>query len=156
MLIAGNGDSIFKRLMAAIGRDDLGSDPALADNAGRVARVDEIDAAIGAWTATRTRRRGAGRAGRGARCRPAASTPWPTSPPTRTTGARHDAEQVRTRRRQRARRAGHRAQAVGARPAAHRRARRALGEDTDAVLREIGLSTEQIEALKERGIVSGS
>jgi formyl-CoA transferase len=50
-LIAGNGDSIFKRLMAAIGRDDLGQDPALADNAGRVARVAEIDAAIGVWTA---------------------------------------------------------------------------------------------------------
>lgn len=50
-LIAGNGDSIFKRLMRCIGRDDLGQDPALADNAGRVARVQEIDAAIGAWTA---------------------------------------------------------------------------------------------------------
>ena len=37
-LVAGNGDSIFKRLMATIGRDDLGSDPALADNAGRVKR----------------------------------------------------------------------------------------------------------------------
>src|SRR4051812_30456317 len=53
-LIAGNGDSIFKRLMAAIGRADLGQDPALADNAGRVTRVEEIDAAIGAWTKTRT------------------------------------------------------------------------------------------------------
>jgi crotonobetainyl-CoA:carnitine CoA-transferase CaiB-like acyl-CoA transferase len=39
MLMAGNGDSIFKRLMATIGRDDLGADPDLADNAGRVARV---------------------------------------------------------------------------------------------------------------------
>lgn len=53
-LIAGNGDSIFKRLMAAIQRDDLGQDPQLADNTGRVARVAEIDAAIGVWTATRT------------------------------------------------------------------------------------------------------
>jgi formyl-CoA transferase len=53
-LIAGNGDSIFRRLMATIGRDDLGRDPALADNAGRVARVVEIDAAIGAWAAQRT------------------------------------------------------------------------------------------------------
>ncbi|ODV09727.1 MAG: formyl-CoA transferase [Rubrivivax sp. SCN 70-15] len=53
-LVAGNGDSIFKRLMKAIGRDDLGADPALADNTGRVARVAEIDAAIGAWTAART------------------------------------------------------------------------------------------------------
>jgi formyl-CoA transferase len=53
-LVAGNGDSIFKRLMTTIGRDDLGRDPALADNAGRVARVGEIDAAIGAWTAGHT------------------------------------------------------------------------------------------------------
>jgi len=42
-LIAGNGDSIFKRLMAEIGRDDLAQDPGLKDNAGRVARVAEID-----------------------------------------------------------------------------------------------------------------
>jgi len=53
VLVAGNGDSIFRRLMHAIGRDDLGADPALAGNAGRVARVAEIDAAIGAWTAPR-------------------------------------------------------------------------------------------------------
>ena len=53
-LVAGNGDSIFKRLMKAIGRDDLAADPALADNTGRVARVEEIDAAIGAWTAGRS------------------------------------------------------------------------------------------------------
>ena len=53
-LVAGNGDSIFKRLMAAIGRADLAADPALADNAGRVTRVAEIDAAIGQWSASRT------------------------------------------------------------------------------------------------------
>ena len=53
VLVAGNGDSIFRRLMQAIGRDDLSRDPGLARNEGRVARVAEIDAAIGAWTATR-------------------------------------------------------------------------------------------------------
>ena len=53
-LVAGNGDSIFKRLMATIGREDLANDPALAHNTGRVARVQEIDAAIGAWTASRS------------------------------------------------------------------------------------------------------
>ena len=53
-LIAGNGDSIFKRLMAVIGRDDLAHDPALADNAGRVARVAEIDAALSHWTAAQS------------------------------------------------------------------------------------------------------
>ncbi|MFM8768548.1 MAG: CaiB/BaiF CoA transferase family protein [Rubrivivax sp.] len=51
VLVAGNGDSIFRRLMRAIGRPDLEADPGLARNAGRVERVTEIDAAIGAWTA---------------------------------------------------------------------------------------------------------
>lgn len=53
VLVAGNGDSIFRRLMKAIGRSDLADDPGLARNDGRVARVAEIDSAIGAWTATR-------------------------------------------------------------------------------------------------------
>ena len=50
VLIAGNGDSIFRRLMEAIGRSDLAGDPELAHNEGRVRRVEEIDAAIAAWT----------------------------------------------------------------------------------------------------------
>jgi formyl-CoA transferase len=54
VLVAGNGDSIFRRLMTAIGRDDLGQDPQLAGNTGRVARVAEIDASIGAYTAQRS------------------------------------------------------------------------------------------------------
>jgi crotonobetainyl-CoA:carnitine CoA-transferase CaiB-like acyl-CoA transferase len=53
VLVAGNGDGIFRRLMGAIGRADLGQDPDLARNDGRVKRVAEIDAAIGAWTAAR-------------------------------------------------------------------------------------------------------
>jgi formyl-CoA transferase len=53
VLVAGNGDSIFRRLMQAIGRDDLATDPALQRNEGRVQRVTEIDAAIEAWTAQR-------------------------------------------------------------------------------------------------------
>jgi formyl-CoA transferase len=53
VIVAGNGDSIFKRLMLAIGRTDLASDPQLASNTGRVARVQELDAAIGTWTASR-------------------------------------------------------------------------------------------------------
>ncbi len=53
VLVAGNGDSIFRRLMTAIGRADLAADPGLARNDGRAARAAEIDAAIGDWTATR-------------------------------------------------------------------------------------------------------
>ena len=54
ILVAGNGDSISKRLMEAIGRSDLAGDPELAHNEGRARRVKEIDAAIAAWTAPRT------------------------------------------------------------------------------------------------------
>jgi len=49
VLVAGNGDSIFKRLMKAIGRDDLVNDPELENNDGRVKRVAELDKAIGEW-----------------------------------------------------------------------------------------------------------
>lgn len=50
IVIGGNGDSIFKRLMRAIGRSDLADDPALTDNAGRATRAVELDAAISDWT----------------------------------------------------------------------------------------------------------
>ena len=53
VVIGGNGDSIYRRLMSAIGRADLAEAPDLASNAGRVARVDEIDAAITQWTVQR-------------------------------------------------------------------------------------------------------
>lgn len=54
VLIAGNGDAIFQRLMHCIGRQDLADAPDLAHNDGRVARVAEIDAAIEAWTLAQT------------------------------------------------------------------------------------------------------
>jgi formyl-CoA transferase len=54
VVIGANADSIFKRMMNAIGRADLAGDPALADNAGRVKRTEELDRAIGEWTATVT------------------------------------------------------------------------------------------------------
>lgn len=52
VIIGGNGDSIYKRLMNAVGRPDLAEDPRLANNAGRVQHEKEIDAAITAWTST--------------------------------------------------------------------------------------------------------
>lgn len=54
VLIAGNGDSIFKRLMGLIGRDDLGNDARLARNPGRVDHMGLIDQAIADWTAVRS------------------------------------------------------------------------------------------------------
>lgn len=50
IVIGANGDSIFKRLMTAAGRADLANDARLADNKGRVAHEEEIDAAISEWT----------------------------------------------------------------------------------------------------------
>lgn len=49
--IAGNGDGIFRRLMAAIGRPDLAEDPALAHNDGRAKQTELLDRVIGEWTA---------------------------------------------------------------------------------------------------------
>lgn len=54
IVIAGNGDAIFKRLMIAIGRDDMANDLQLARNDGRVPRATEIDGAIQAWCDTQT------------------------------------------------------------------------------------------------------
>jgi formyl-CoA transferase len=55
VLIAGNGDSIFKRLMGAIGREDLAIDESLAHNDGRSEQAEMIDAAIQGWTEERSR-----------------------------------------------------------------------------------------------------
>jgi formyl-CoA transferase len=50
VIIGANNDSIFKRLMIAIGRDDLANDASLASNGGRVPRARELDQAIESWT----------------------------------------------------------------------------------------------------------
>ena len=153
-LIAGNGDSIFKRLMATIGRDDLGRDPALADNAGRVARVAEIDAAIGAWAAQRTVDEvlaaldaAAVPAGRIYTVADIAKDPHYQ--------ARGMIEHVHMD-------DGTELAVPGITPklsrtpGGHRRNAPAIGQDTDAVLREIGLTPAQIQALKDQGIVAGA
>jgi formyl-CoA transferase len=51
--IAANTTGLFRALFALIGRDDLATDATLATNEGRVARADELDQAIAAWTRTR-------------------------------------------------------------------------------------------------------
>ena len=151
VLIAGNGDSIFKRLMHTIGRDDLGQDTALADNAGRVKRVDEIDAAIGAWTATRT-------VAQVLDLLDAASVP---------AGRIYTVEDIAADPHYQAR--DMILQTVMAdgstlalpgivpklsrTPGSHRRNAPKIGQDTDAVLQDIGLTASQIQALKDKGIV---
>jgi formyl-CoA transferase len=54
VLIAANGDSIFRRLCVAMGRDDLAADASLAHNDGRAQRQSWLDGEIEAWTSART------------------------------------------------------------------------------------------------------
>jgi formyl-CoA transferase len=153
-LVAGNGDSIFKRLMAAIGRPDLAEDPALANNAGRVARVAEIDGAIGEWTASRTVDEVLGAldaaavpAGRIYTVADIASDPH--------YAARGMLQQV-TMDDGSALAVPGVVPKLSLTPGGHRRNAPDLGQDSDAVLREIGLDEAQIAALKRRGIVGGA
>jgi formyl-CoA transferase len=150
-LVAGNGDSIFKRLMTAIGRLDLAEAPDLANNAGRVARVAEIDAAIGVWTATRS----------------VAEVLAVLNEARVPAGKVYTAQDIAEDPHYRARdmiltqqtREGYEVEVPGivpklmGTPGAVRSAAPRLGEDTDAVLREVGLSEEQIAALRERKVV---
>jgi formyl-CoA transferase len=151
-LVAGNGDSIFKRLMQCIGRPDLAQDPDLAKNAGRVQRVEEIDAAIGAWTATQS-------VDQVLAALEQAQVP---------SGKIYTVADIAADPHYAAR--GMLGQVplddgsalsvpgfvpkLSRTPGGHRRNAPALGQDTDAVLREMGLGDEQIAVLRERGIVS--
>ena len=151
VLVAGNGDSIFKRLMAAIGRQDLADAPDLADNAGRVKRVAEIDAAIGAWTGVRSVQAvmdelGAARvpAGKVYTAKDIAEDPHYRA-----------REMILTQRT----RDGFEVEVPGVvpklslTPGTVRSSAPHVGDDTDAVLAEIGLSAGQIAQLREKGIV---
>jgi formyl-CoA transferase len=152
VLVAGNGDSIFKRLMQAIGRPDLGDAPDLTNNAGRVARVDEIDAAIGAWTADRTVADvmdllGAAKvpAGKVYTARDIAEDPHYRARDMILTQQTRDGYDVEV--------PGIVPKLMGT-PGSVRSAAPRLGEDTDAVLREIGLTGDQIAALRARKVVA--
>ncbi|HAJ11290.1 MAG: CaiB/BaiF CoA-transferase family protein [Hydrogenophaga sp.] len=151
VLVAGNGDSIFKRLMKAIGRPDLGERPDLAHNTGRVAAVAEIDGAIGDWTGQRTV------------SEVLTALDAVNVPAGRIYTARDIAEDPHYRARdmiltQRTR-DGHELDVPGivpklsATPGGIRHPAPHLGEDTDAVLRELGHSDEQIAALRQRGLI---
>ncbi|MEN5181712.1 CoA transferase [Comamonas testosteroni] len=151
VLVAGNGDSIFKRLMDTIGRPDLGNAPDLAGNAGRVARVQEIDAAIGAWTAGRDI----------AQVMDALASA--RVPAGKVYTAKDIAEDPHYRARQmilqQQTRDGHTLEVPGivpklsGTPGTVRSSAPHLGDDTDAVLQSMGLDAQQIAALRERGIV---
>lgn len=152
VLIAGNGDSIFRRLMQTIGRDDLGNDPGLADNAGRVARVEELDRAIEAWTVQRSvtevlRQLGEAKvpAGRVYTAKDIVEDPHYR--------ARDMILEQRTR-------DGHTLEVPGivpkllGTPGSVRSSAPGLGDDTDAVLQELKFSPQDIAALRERKVVA--
>ncbi|RZL55105.1 MAG: CoA transferase [Variovorax sp.] len=152
VLIAGNGDSIFARLMTAIGRDDLRRDASLAGNAGRVARVAELDEAIEAWTRTR------------AIVDVLAVLNEAKVPAGKVYTARDIAEDPHYRARDmilsQTTRDGHVIEVPGVvprllgTPGTVRSSAPHLGDDTDAVLAEIGFSTQDVAALRDRKVVA--
>jgi formyl-CoA transferase len=151
-LIAGNGDSIFKRLMTAIGREDLGADPSLGSNAGRVKRVEELDAAIGAWTARlsvvevlEALDAAAVPAGRIYTIEDIASDPHYLARGMLAEVQMNDGTLLKV---------PGMVPKLSRTPGAHRRNAPHLGQDTDAVLTELGISAEQIQAMRQRGIVA--
>ena len=151
VLVAGNGDSIFKRLMTTIGRDDLGTAPDLADNAGRVARVAEIDAAIGAWTKGKTVQQvmdalAAARvpAGKVYTARDIAEDPHYRARDMILRQATRDGDTVEV---------PGIVPKLSATPGTVRASAPHVGDDTDSVLREMGLSSEQIAALRDKEII---
>ena len=151
VLVAGNGDSIFKRLMTTIGRDDLGTAPDLADNAGRVARVAEIDAAIGAWTNGKTVQQvmdalAAARvpAGKVYTARDIAEDPHYRARDMILRQTTRDGDTVEV---------PGIVPKLSATPGTVRASAPHVGDDTDSVLREMGLSSEQIAALRDKEII---
>jgi len=150
-LIAGNGDSIFKRLMAAIGRDDLAADPALTDNAGRVKRVEEIDAAIGAWTSKlnvaevlAVLDQAAVPAGRIYTVEDIAADPHYLARDMLADVSMSDGSVLKV---------PGMVPKLSRTPGQHRRNAPTLGQDTDAVLLELGITADQISEMRKRGIV---
>ena len=151
VLVAGNGDSIFKRLMDTIGRPDLGQAPDLANNTGRVARVDEIDAAIGAWSAQRKVQQvldalAAARvpAGKVYTAKDIAEDPHYRARNMLLTQQTRDGDTLEV---------PGIVPKLSATPGAVRSSAPHLGDDTEAVLAEAGLSAAQIALLRGKGVI---
>lgn len=150
VLIAGNGDSIYKRLMSLIGRDDLGNDPRLAQNDGRSQYAELIDGAIAEWTAQRGRDEVI-EALKGARV--PAGYPYTAADIVQDPHylARQMIEQVQT--------SVGPLKVPGVLPKLSRTPGRIgsggpqLGEHNDDILAGLGLSDEQVAGLRERGVI---
>jgi formyl-CoA transferase len=151
VLIAGNADSLYYRLMTAIGRADLRDDPALARNDGRAAQMERIDEAICAWTRTRTldevlniMEKAEVPAGRIYSAADIAADPH--------FAARGMIEQVMAGDGEPLKVPGI-VPKLSATPGAIRSPAPKLGEHTDEVLQAAGYSSEEISGLRKKGIV---
>ena len=150
VLIAANGDSLFKRLMDLMGRNDLGNDPELENNDGRVKRVQELDQAIGKWAKAITTDKAlelldsvSVPAGRIYTVADIANDPHYR--------ARENIQTIQMQ-------DGRNLEVPGVLPKLSRTPGSiktlapTIGQNTDEILKEIGLNDSQITSLKERGV----
>jgi len=152
VLIAGNGDSIFRRLMLAIGQDQLAQDPELANNAGRVARVEELDLAIAGWTATRSTEavlevlaQAGVPSGKIYTAKDIVEDPHYQARDMIVRQTTRDGDEIDV--------PGIVPKLLGT-PGSIRSSAPHLGDDTDAVLRQLGLNDETILALRQQGVIA--
>ncbi len=152
VLISGNNDSIFVRLMRRMGRDDLAEDPGLAHNDGRARRAAELDEAIGAWTRTlgsaevlAALREAEVPAGRIYTARDIAEDPHYR--------ARGMIETVTTAKGLKVEMPGI-VPKLSSSPGAIRHRAPQLGEHTEPVLREAGLDDAELAKLREKGVIA--
>jgi len=150
VLIAGNADSLYRRLMRAIGREDLRDDPALAKNDGRAAQMERIDTAIAEWTSRFSQQEVLQKmeqaevpAGRIYSAADIAADPHYAARGMLVDGVAGDGEPLKQ---------PGVVPKLSATPGAIRRAAPKLGEHTDEVLREAGYSNAEIAALRQKGI----
>jgi formyl-CoA transferase len=151
VLIAGNADSLYKRLMSAIGRADLRDDPALARNDGRAAQMERIDDAISNWTFKKTQQQVLDEmekaevpAGRIYTAADIAADPHYAARGMIENIVASDGEPLKV---------PGIVPKLSATPGAIRSQAPKLGEHTVPVLNELGFSAEEISGLKAKGIV---
>lgn len=154
IVVSGNGDAIFRRLMSAIGRADLADDPRFADNAGRVAHAGLLDDAIEAWTASLTQEAAeAVLRAASVPCGPILTAADIAKDPHFEARGMHERHRVRVD--------GHDADvtfpgivpALTERPGRTRALGPDLGEHTEAVLAELGVTGEAVARLRENGVI---